>query len=157
MDFKRTDGLVCVGLGILICLLSSRIRIGSFHDPGPGFISLLSGLSLNVIGLIMVSVKSFITRPQPANSDKKEAPSHPASSKARFLGMVLLLFAYVFFLERAGYILCTLLVMWGLFYDWGKNRLLRGFLASLVTTAVTYLVFETWLHTQLPRGLFPWW
>jgi len=22
---------------------------------------------------------------------------------------------------------------------------------------VTYLVFEVWLKSQLPRGIFPWW
>jgi hypothetical protein len=50
-----------------------------------------------------------------------------------------------------------LLAMWGLLFDWKKSSLASSFLSSLLTTAVTYLVFEVWLHCQFPRGLFPWW
>ena len=163
---RKHEAMFWVALGAFICFLGWRIRIGNFHAPGPGFFALVAGLALIIIGALMLSLKTKekVEAMEPAESMKAGADSgahrvRPAARlpKGRLLPTLGLLVAYAVFLNIAGYILCTFLVMWGLFYDWGKNRLVSSCLASLATTGVTYLIFQIWLRTQLPRGVFPWW
>jgi hypothetical protein len=156
-QIRKNEGIFWVSLGAFVCFLGWRIKIGSFHGPGPGFFALVAGLALIVIGVLMLFSKST-----PKDEAKSDSPTDSVSLvggllKRRLIATMGLLVAYAVFLNAVGYLLCTFLVMCGLFYDWGKNRLLNAFLASLATTAVTYLIFETWLRTQLPRGIFPWW
>ena len=51
------EGIVWVIIGGLISLLSWRIDLGNFHEPGPGFIAFAAGVSLVVIGAIMILVR----------------------------------------------------------------------------------------------------
>ncbi len=89
-------------------------------------------------------------------------PSHAFRGAPVFLILftVAVLLGYGVFLENLGYNITTFLVMWALFYlfyDRGKRRLLFSALASLAATGITYVVFEGWLRSQLPHGIFPWW
>ena len=155
-QIRKNEAIFWVALGAFVCFLGWRIKIGSFGAPGPGFFALVAGLALVIIGTFMLFSKT---------ASKAKDEGRPAGRvslirgllKWRLIATMGLLVAYAVFLNIVGYLLCTLLVMCGLFYDWGKNRLFNAFLASLATTAVTYLIFETWLRTQLPRGIFPWW
>jgi uncharacterized membrane protein YccC len=47
--------------------------------------------------------------------------------------------------------------MWGLFLNWQRPRWIASLLASAVSVAASYLVFEVWLHLQLPRGIMGYW
>ncbi len=156
-QMRKGEAIFWIVLGVCICFLGWRIRIGNFHSPGPGLFALIAGLALVVIGLLM-----RLSKPGP----KAEGGAVPAAGavgvvqglfQRRLVGTMALLVAYAVFLNVAGYLICTFFVMLGLFCDWGRNRLVNGLLAALVTTGVTYLIFETWLRTQLPRGIFPWW
>ncbi len=151
----KNEAVFWMALGAFICFLGWRIKIGNFHGPGPGFFALVAGLALVVIGALMLVSKN--RRTGEAKADSPGAGLTAGFLKGRLIGTMGLLVAYALFLSAAGYLLCTFLAMCGLFYDWGKNRLLNAALASLATTVVTYLIFETWLHTQLPRGILPWW
>ena len=153
----QREAIFWVALGVVVCFLGWRIKIGAFSAPGPGFFALIAGLSLIIIGTLMLLLKT---------ASKPEGGVHPAANretlksaffKRRLIATMALLVGYALFLNVLGYLVCTCVVMWGLFYDWGKNRLVNALFASLATTVVTYLIFETWLRTQLPRGIFPWW
>jgi len=154
-EIGRAEGISWVVLGAFFCVLSWRISIGSFREPGPGFISLASGLSLIIIGLIMMLLRTF-SRSSPV-VDEHRSRSILRLPRARLMYTVILLVGYALFLDLLGYLVATFLVMVGLFFDRGANRLLPSILASLVTVGVTYLLFEIWLRCQLPRGIFPWW
>ena len=153
----KNEAVFWIALGAVVCFLGWRIKIGTFRAPGPGFFALVAGLALVVIGAIMLVPRAASSGQPGAGSNAGRAVLTRGLLKWRLAATMGLLAAYAFFLDAAGYLLCTFLVMWGLFYDWGKNRPLKAFFASLATTAVTYLIFETWLRTQLPRGILPWW
>jgi putative tricarboxylic transport membrane protein len=144
------EGLTWIGVGAAICVLSWRVDLGSFREPGAGFVSCLAGLSLVAMGVIMAfSARGAIS-----------SPSKPPSARSRLhrvfytLG---LLVGYGVALGTVGYLVTTFLLMLGLFYDRGRTPLARSALASLITVVSTYLLFETWLQVQLPRGILPWW
>ncbi len=154
---RKGEAIVWIALGTVFSFLGWRIKIGNFHGPGPGFFALIAGLALIVIGLLMLLSKAASKKSINVLPDAHDISLLHGLFKWRLVATMVLLVAYAAFLNGLGYIISTFLVMWGLFYDWGRNRLVNGFLASLATTGVTYLIFETWLRTQLPRGIFPWW
>jgi len=161
MASKRTvniEGLSWLGIGIMISALGWRIGLGSFQEPGSGFVAFISGLSVSVLALIMIfsRIYSRVTQTTAAFSVRafRRVPVAP------LIITIGVLVGYGLFLDTLGYSVTTLFVMWALFYlfrEKGKNRLFLSFLASLLTTGITYMVFEVWLRSQLPRGIFPWW
>jgi hypothetical protein len=148
------EGIAWFIAGTIICFLSWRIHLGSFNEPGPGFVAFASGIALIVIGVIMTLSRALSNRA--ANKGDKDTSS---SKLPPFpvVYTVLLLVGYGLALDLLGYIVTTFLGMFALFYDRGVNRFFPSILASLLTVVVTYLIFETWLRCQLPRGVFPWW
>ncbi len=150
---RRIEGFFWIIAGAGICFLAWKFRIGSLREPGPGFVAFFSGLFLSGVGLVMFFSGSFSK-----NSDQADfGQIFHNISWFRLAYTMALLLGYALLLNTLGYILTTFLAMWGLFLDWKKTSLVSSFLTSVLTTAVTYLVFEVWLHCQFPRGLFPWW
>ena len=149
------EGMVWILIGGAICLLSWRIGLGSFRDPGAGFVAFASGVSLVVIGVIMALQKVSLKRASDTGRGSAGFLRHPRWFRLVYtLG---LLVGYGLMLNTLGYIVSTCFIMFGLFYDRGTNRFLPSVLASILTVGLTYLIFETWLRVQLPRGIFPWW
>jgi putative tricarboxylic transport membrane protein len=72
----------------------------------------------------------------------------------RVSAAALLTGAYVFVVERVGFISTTFLYM--LFFVWvlGERRWLRLVMFALLVPAVAYVIFSTILHVPLPRGWF---
>jgi len=149
------EGILWIIVGGAICFLSWRIRLGSFREPGAGFVPFASGLSLVVIGAIMTLSKKF-SKPASMSDHSADRP-FLRLPKFALVYTVLILVGYGLVIDLLGYLITTFLVMFALFYDRAANRFLPSVLASLLTVISTYLLFETWLRVQLPRGIFPWW
>lgn len=153
--FRKIEGLSWIGIGTVICFLAWRVHLGSFREPGPGFVAFMSGLFITSVGLGMVlsQIVSKISYP-----DRFNPGLVFRDILWKRLGYTMaLLFGYAVFLNILGFILDTFLVMWGLLYDRKKNNWALSFLSSLAIAGTSYLVFEIWLRSQLPRGIFPWW
>jgi putative tricarboxylic transport membrane protein len=149
------EGIVWAVIGGLICLLSWRIDLGNFHEPGPGFVAFAAGVSLVIIGAVMIF--SWFAARRSIEGRSGSDPRRWWSFGFRPAHAILLLIGYGLVLQTLGYLVTTFLAMLGLFYDRGSNRFFPSVLASLLTVVSTYLIFETWLRVQLPRGIFPWW
>jgi len=154
-QIRKVEGFFWIGIGVLICLLAWKSKLGSFREPGPGFVALISGLFVSIVGLVM-GLPEFFPKISLRNGTDFDQTFSIASWPRLIYTMVLLL-SYGLLLNTLGYLLTTFLVMWGLFYDREKSRLVSSCLASLASVGVTYLVFEVWLRCQFPRGFFPWW
>ena len=149
------EGWIWIIIGGAICFLSWRIHLGSFREPGAGFVAFASGVALVVIGTIMAFSKTFLRLS--CDSDPNKDRPFFKLPKLPVIYTVTVLVGYGLVLDRLGYLITTFLVMFALFYNRGANRFLPSALASLLTVVSTYLIFETWLRCQLPRGIFPWW
>lgn len=149
------EGIVWIGIGLIISALALQFDLGSFHQPGPGFVALLSGLFIAGVGLAMVIARAASKR-RPDKGSQADQPFR-SSAWSRLIYTTALLLAYVILIEPVGFILTTFLLMFGLFFDYQKKNYVWGLFFSIATALVSYLVFEIWLHCQLPRGLFPWW
>jgi hypothetical protein len=154
-QIRKVEGFFWIGIGVLICLLAWKSKLGSFREPGPGFVAFISGLFVSMVGLVM-GLSEFLSKTS-LRSSTDFNQRFSIASWPRLIYTMMLLLSYGLLLNTLGYILTTFLVMWGLFYNREKNRLVSSGLASLASVGGTYLVFEVWLRCQFPRGLFPWW
>lgn len=154
-EIRTLEGICWIGIGIIICILALQFDLGSFHEPGPGFVAFLSGLFLSGIGLVM-TISRAVSKNRPGQVPDADH-TFQIISWPRLTYTTGLLLGYTLLIETLGYILATFLLMWGMFYDWEKKNWAWSFLFSIVTALVSYIMFEVWLRCQLPRGVFPWW
>jgi putative tricarboxylic transport membrane protein len=150
------------GIAGLVCLagaLGLLVMLGGLPQPalvpvGPAFYPrILLGITAALSVVLVVS--DLLNRRRPAAS--ASAGSAPAF-RGRYR-LVLLAFAifsaYIYLLPVVGYRLATFLFVGGLQVALEPPRGMRWALVlavALVTTVVTYYVFEGYLSVLLPRG-----
>src|SRR5512139_2990008 len=147
----KAEGFVWIGMGIVVCLISWKFELGSFHEPGSGFLGFIAGLFVSFVGLIMV-LPRFLSKTSHSNGSSPDS-SFRIASWSRLAYTMALLLIYGLLLEPLGYVITTFLVMWALFYDRHRSNWVSSCFASLVSVGATYLVFEIWLLCQFPRGI----
>jgi len=85
-----------------------------------------------------------------------EEAKEPVFGKGRITKIVLVLlslFLYALLMEWLGFLIVTLLFFIFLLGVIEKKRWWFSVMVSLIVTAISYLVFETGLQSQLPKGL----
>jgi putative tricarboxylic transport membrane protein len=141
------SGSVWFIFSLFACYLSYKLGLGTVHQPGPGFVFFWTAIVVAVLSLVVV-VKSFAEEPT------EEKKVYFTTSGVRKTVLVLLaLFLYGLLLEWAGFIVMTLLLLIFLLRAIEKKTWLFTLLMSLTATALSYLLFETALQSQLPKGL----
>ncbi len=144
----RVSGFFWLFFSGFICIESYRLGLGSLHQPGPGFISFWTAA---VMGILSIAILI------PAWTKKKAMePEGPIFGKENILKIVfvlLSLFLYAFFIETLGFVPITLLLFIFLLGIIERKRWGLTIFVSVVVTAISYLVFEIWLKSQLPEGL----
>jgi hypothetical protein len=152
---KVLEGPVWILIGVIICASAYRTGLGTFNEPGAGFVAFASGLFIITVGtLITVFRRPDLRKEEAAQTTYTRFLESPAFKLTYTTGLLLF---YALFLDLLGYIITTFVVLFGLFYNSFDRRWASPLLVSCVSVAVTYLVFEVWLRSQLPRGIFPWW
>jgi len=150
-----SEGIFWIVIGAVMCTLSYRLNLGSLHGPGPGFVAFLSGLFLVAVGLVMVLSRAFTKR----RPDELSSVPHSFQTVSwpKLVYTMCLLVAYAVLIEPLGFMLATFLVMFGLFFDWEKRNWFWSLFFAVAASVTSYVVFESCLRCQLPRGIFPWW
>ncbi len=142
-----TINLIWVLFSAAVCLESWRLGVGELHSPGPGFLPFLAGLLLGILAVI-----AFIQAlKEKASRDKGFLSFGNYLVKVGFLAGALIV--YVFLLNILGFLLGTFLLLLFLFRIIEPLRWRTVLLASLITLAAVYLLFDLFLGTQLPKGI----
>ncbi len=153
---RLLEGPIWIFIGVIIGAWSYRTGLGTLNEPGVGSVAFVSGLFIMAVGALV----TVFRRPE-----QQKVKAAPATAPTRFLEsarfkltytLALLLF-YALFLNLLGYLVTTFVVLFGLFYNPSDRRWATPLAASFCSVAVTYLIFEVWLQSQLPRGVLPWW
>ena len=135
------SALFWLAVAIFAAVQGLALKLGTLHQPGPGFFPFWGGVVLAVLSLVLV-VKSLGSR--------SAAPlAWPESSRVFVVAGAIL--GYVLLLERVGFVAVTfafLLLLLRL------ER--RGWAFSAATAgagaAASWALFQLWLKTQLPVG-----
>ena len=146
--YDRMSTLFFIGLAVAIIVESIRIGPGSLSNPGPGLIPLGCGLILGMIGLA-VFVRALIdTSPQIAGGLWK-----PGTKWRNIISTFLSLICYAFLVEFLGYHLITFLWLNFLCFWVGRMGWKATILTSVVTTSLSFVLFEHYLGIRFSRGI----
>jgi hypothetical protein len=134
---------------IYIAAESYRLDLGNWHEPGPGYFPFGAALLFGSMALV-VFIKSL-----------KEASAPQVLSgtgeKVRWQNVVLVLVAmvlYTLFLNRAGFVLCTFLIVVFFVRVVALQQWAKSLLMALGMAMGSYLLFNVFLKAPLPKGFF---
>jgi putative tricarboxylic transport membrane protein len=135
-------------VSLAVFVESTRLGVGSLHDPGMGFLTF--GAS-GILGLFSIAL--FVS----ATLRKGEAKSEAFFSGPYWKRVIFVLFAlavWSWIMPEAGYLLSTFALTFILYWILERKKIWAVLLSSVLTTGITYLVFSKWLNCQFPQGLF---
>ncbi len=145
--FDFLSSLLWLIAGVFICEESWRINLGQFHNPGPGFLPFGAGLILGG-GALAVLVRTLRSK----TGEKKAFWVDRTRWPKVFLTLGCI-FVYGFLLEPLGFLLTTFLSMGFLFRVIEPQRWRTVLVGAFLSAVGAYLIFQTWLQVELPRGI----
>ena len=150
MGRDRWSSLVWLGIAIFICAGSLKLSLGTFHNPGPGFLSFYAGLIVGVLALVVHLQSRRIP-----SSDEKSPPLWMDKSRGRKMVLtVLALLGYAVIMNYLGFLMSTLVFLVFLLRVIEPQRWPVALLGSLAASTAFFCLFEFGLQSQLPKGPF---
>ena len=151
---ERVAAAIVIGGGLAVAWHAyAHLKLGMMISPGAGFLPFWVGVTLVILGTIWLGMS--LMAPEAGAAAPEEAPAEPPARNpalTRLVPGVLLVIAYGWIFERAGFFLATALFM----IAWQKGIEREGWVKSLVITLVCagamYLLFSFLLKGVLPRG-----
>ncbi len=145
-QYDRIAGVFFLAVGAFFAVYARRVDIGSWSEPGPGFLPLCAGLILAVMATALV-IGSF----------RRAGPVMPSffpkpDSWKRVLATFVSLGVYALILEYVGFALTTFLFVTYLVKFIFPQTWTRALLVGLLAALGARLLFVDFLKTQLPPG-----
>jgi len=143
MARDRVSALFWLAVAIFAIAQGYALKLGTLHQPGPGFFPFWGGVVLGLLALVLLA------------SARGPGTMRPLSvfRSPRLLVATAALLAYVLLLEPLGFVSVTLLFLLVLFRVERRGWVFSA-LSAVAGTLVCYALFQLWLKTQLPVGPF---
>lgn len=136
-------------LAVYIVIESSRLGLGGWRIPGPGYFSFGGAILLGMMSLVVL-VKSL------RKATRQNIPVR-SGEKLRWQNVILVLaamFLYAFLLDRIGFALCTFFLILIFLRGVAHEGWVKTITVAFLVTLGAYLLFNVFLNTQLPKGMF---
>jgi putative tricarboxylic transport membrane protein len=140
---QRLYGVVVFLIGAAILWQGRHLGMGSLRGPGSGFFPNVVAIGLMVLSLVLII----------RGSKEEEGISFSARAALRILFVFLALIAYSFTLDYLGFLIVSFLLVTYLFRAFGSKKWYMAFAWAFVFVAVAYLLFDTLLEGNLPKGI----
>lgn len=156
---ERIASVVLIAFGVAVAYYAREVlKLGMAISPGAGFLPYHVGLALAALGALWFGA-TFLAGKGPA----ADAPADPeAIARARslrwrriltrFVPGVLLILAYAWIFERAGYFASTILFMIGWQKVVERESWGRTLLISVICAGAMWALFSFLLKGVLPAG-----
>jgi hypothetical protein len=145
--YNRIAAIFFLIVGIFFTLYARSVEIGSWNEPGPGFLPFWAGLTLNAmsIALLLGSYGKKAWAERPSFFPKGD-------SWKRVLLTFLSLIAYNLLLNPLGFAFTTFLFLAFLVKFIFPQTWRRTLLVAVLGSVMARLLFINFLETQLPKG-----
>jgi len=148
MNAERVSSIFWMLVGLISLYGSFLLGLGTFREPGSGFLPFLAGGFICLMAII-VFLQSFIPG---KGVQGKIATLWAGVNWHRSFIIAIAILGFILVLERLGFIITSFLLMFILFkvvekLSWAKAIFIPGLVLGL-----TYLVFDVFLKTTLPKG-----
>lgn len=148
--YNLITGIIWLILAILILGEATRLDLGTFHFPGPGFFPFLTAIPLAFLAVLLI----WETTAGKGRAAKENQAVWAADTDWRkILFSLAALIIYALLLERVGYIFSTFLLMLFLFKNIESQKWGVAIFASAAAVLLSYFIFNVWLQCQLPEGV----
>jgi putative tricarboxylic transport membrane protein len=148
MNGNKISGGFWFLFAVLIIREGVRLDIGSFHEPGPGFMSLLGGILLAVFSALLL-LQSFLGKPRSTDGELRRGKENPWLLFFILIGLVI----YVFIFEWLGFIISTFLLVTFLLRFLEHKKWWKILLTAGVISLSAFVIFNVLLKAGLPDGV----
>ena len=135
MTREKWSSLVWLGIAIYICVGSLRLSLGTFHNPGPGFLSFYAGLILGGLALVV----HLQSRKAPSAKREAEPIWRNRQRGWKMVLTVLALLVYAVGMNYLGFLISTFIFLAFLLKVIEPQRWSVALLGSLAASGVFYL------------------
>jgi putative tricarboxylic transport membrane protein len=150
MYTQKLSSLFWLTLGILICIGSFRLNLGSFRNPGPGFLPFICGALLAGLSFVY-----FLQEGRSRDAKVEKKPFIVDRRRTWKAALTLITFlVYAIGMEYLGFFVSTIIFLIFLFWVVASQRWYVVIFGSILTSVATYIVFGTLLNSPLPKGIF---
>lgn len=150
MAREKWGSLVWLGVAIFICIGSVRLTLGSFHNPGPGFVPFITGAILGILAFIVYLQSRWTRSPK-----ETESPFFTNKNRAWKAALTLIaLLAYAVGMEYLGFLVSTTIFLAFLLWAVEPQRWYIVIFGSALASVSAYSIFELVLKSPLPKGFF---
>jgi putative tricarboxylic transport membrane protein len=140
----RWIGLLVALFSLYVCIESVRLGLGTFQQPGPGFLPFGAAATLGVLSLALIAFAHF------GRTKIREAWPNPG----RIFTVFLALLGFTLLLEWLGFLLSAFLLV-GFLLKVVEARSWRFSVAvATLVAGGSYVIFDVWLRAQLPAGFW---
>ena len=144
----RASGIFWLAVSVSVCIQAHRLGLGSFQNPGPGFLFFWCGIILGVLSMTIL-IRALLGTPSTKEGQEK---SFENVKWTKILLIVAGLVTYGLILERLGFLLSTLFFIAFLLRSIEAKKWYVVVLIALAGTLLTYGLFELALQSRLPKG-----
>jgi hypothetical protein len=146
--YDRVMSLIWIIVGGGECIEAWRLGLGTVMEPGTGFVPFLSGLTLIMLSMILFGTSSIEIKRKPG----ERTPVWSLVNWNKALYIVILLFGYILFLRKIGFLVDTFLLITLLIKREEGSKWLGSIVVGLLVAVISYVVFKLWLHVPFPEG-----
>lgn len=139
-----------IGSIALLCafylFFTFRMRIGSFTDPGPGFVPALLGIS-GLVASLLIFILGFKSSAENSNGMSKDG-------FLRFLGYLISTIAFIPLFKYLGTIVALFFLVFSLTKISGSKGWVFPVVLAAICAGTAYMLFYVALAVPLPTGIF---
>jgi hypothetical protein len=137
------SGVFFFFFGLMVCFFSIHLGPGKLSAPGPGFLPLTAGILLVFLSLLLLLSQLF---------SKKAGEIWETKIAIRNVILVIGgMWVYAFLLPRIGFVFITFLFVTMIIRFVDPQSWAKSLIAGAASAAVSFLLFDTMLKTNLPR------
>jgi putative tricarboxylic transport membrane protein len=143
----RSISLILVVFGLYIAFEGYRLKLGTFHEPKPGFLIFWAGIVLTGLSIALF-IQTFLS----VGKENRTPWKGVQWIKVVKLMAALIAFALVF--KWMGFFLSTFLLLLFLLKGLEPQRWRVALAVSIITIVLCYLVFGVFLEFRFPAGIW---
>jgi putative tricarboxylic transport membrane protein len=145
--YNRIAAIFFLAVGIFFALYARSVEIGTWNEPGPGFLPFWGGLILTAMSIALL-LRTFWGKLPPITQFFFPQRDSWKRVAATFAALI----AYNLLLTPLGFTLTTLIFIGFLVRFIFPQTWTRTLIVAVLSALAARLLFINFLETQLPRG-----